>query len=288
MANVKSAAGLGGPSLGNSRRSGAMLARIAFVGLVVGLSACKEPLYTGLNERDANMMIMILDKHQVAATRQKDADGKYSLNVEASLTAKAVRALAAEGYPKKEYQSLGDIFNNEGLVKTPFEQRARFIHAINQELSHSLSDIDGIVKARVHVMIPETTRFGEERQEPSAAVFIMHDRNKELDVLTPKIKQLVAHSVAGVKYENVSVVLMPSGQTIAEPVLDPEITASNDGTGSAGTKTVSLEYDRATAAAFDDTTKAGMVNERTILGFIIFGLGVFLGGVVFYSRGRAK
>ena len=173
------------------------------------LSGCKEVLYSEIPERDINMMVMILEKNGITARRQSNGDNKYSLVVEETDFTRAVDILASKGYPKKQFKSFGDIFSNDGIVKTPFEQRARFMHALNQELSQSLSEIQGVVTARVHVMIPETTRFGTAKQKTSASVMIMHTKTKNLHHLIPKIKQFVSNSVSGVGYENVSVVMLP-------------------------------------------------------------------------------
>lgn len=191
-----------------------MVFSLSIVLLVIG---CKDVLYSDIPERDINMMVMILEKNGISARRQKDDENKYSIMVEGSDFSNAVKILASNGYPKKKFKTFGDIFSDDSIVKTPFEQRARFIHALNQELSRSLSEIDGVVSARVHVMIPEKSRFGTAKDQASAAVMILHNKDKDMKRLTPKIKQFVAHSVSGVSYQSVSVVMMPAGQTVQEP-----------------------------------------------------------------------
>ncbi|MEM7620390.1 MAG: type III secretion inner membrane ring lipoprotein SctJ [Pseudomonadota bacterium] len=184
-----------------------------FACLTLALSGCKEILYSDIPERDINMMVMLLEKNGISARRQKDDEKNFSLLVDGSNFTEAVKVLSAEGYPKKKFKTFGDIFSSDTIVKTPFEQRARFIHALNEELSKSLSEIDGVVSARVHVMIPEKTRFGTKTDKATAAVMILHNQGADMYSLQPKIKQFVAHSVSGVSYENVSIVIMPSGQS---------------------------------------------------------------------------
>ncbi len=64
-----------------------------------------------------------------------------------------------------------------------------------------------MISARVHITLPEVSRFGKTKEKPRAAVVILHSRNNPMVLLKPKIKELVAHSVSGVTYENVTVVM---------------------------------------------------------------------------------
>lgn len=173
----------------------------------LALIGCKENLYSELSEQDVNMMIAILEQNGISAERHKDDQNKYSLRVESEDFTSSVKILAAKGYPKKKFQSMGEVFSSEGIIKAPFEQRARFTHALSQELSKSLSDIEGVVSARVHITQPEISRFGKAKEKPRAAVIILHYPSKAMNEMRPKIKQLIAHSVNGMTYENVTVVM---------------------------------------------------------------------------------
>ncbi len=185
------------------------LSKICVLCLTLFLFACQETLYSDIDEKDINAMITLLDQNGISASRQKYGDKNYSLLVEVADFSKAVKVLSEKGYPRKKFKSFGDIFSDEGLIKTPFEQRARFIFAINQELSQTLSNIDGVLSARVHVMIPEPRRFGQEKEKPTAAVMILHSQDRQIYNLIPKIKQFISHSVSGLTYDNVTVALLP-------------------------------------------------------------------------------
>ena len=68
--------------------------------------------------------------------------------------------------------------------------------AVSQQIEAMLADIDGVVSARVNVVIPER-RNGRFAETPSAAVLIRHLDGLETDMLTHKIRRLVASSVPG-------------------------------------------------------------------------------------------
>ena len=83
--------------------------------------------------------------------------------------------------PKVARATLGDTFRKEGVISTPLEERARYIYALSQELEATLSNIDGVIVARVHVVLPERVAPGEPVQPASASVFIKHDPRLEPD-----------------------------------------------------------------------------------------------------------
>jgi type III secretion protein J len=112
--------------------------------------------------------------------------------------------------PRPKTTSLGDVFKQEGLISSPLEQRARFIYAMSEELSKTLNQLDGVVAARVHIVIPDRRPNDTTTTPPSAAIFIKYQDNYDLNAYVPQIKQLVANSVEGLSYDKVSVVLFPS------------------------------------------------------------------------------
>ncbi len=178
------------------------------------VTACgKEVLYTEIEEHDINMMIMILEKNGISAKRQKENEKGYSLLVDRSDFTRSVRVLKAVGFPRKKYQDIGKIFPGEGIVKSPHTEHVRFIYAQNQELEKTLSEIDGVVKARVHITVPERPRFGQASEKPTAAVAIFHNPGEPLFELVPKIKQIVAHGVSGMTYDNVAVEMLEIGRS---------------------------------------------------------------------------
>ena len=56
---------------------------------------------------------------------------------------------------RNDFQSLGEIFPGDGLIVSPYEQRVRTMHALNQEIARSLTTITGVRNARVHVVLPD-------------------------------------------------------------------------------------------------------------------------------------
>lgn len=178
--------------------------------LCLALSACKVELYTDLEQRDANEMLAILLQNGVDADKSPGKKGTVVLRVEESELDNAIGILLDRGLPRTKSASIGDIFSNQGLISSPTEERARFVYAMSEELTGTLSELDGAIAVRVHVVMPEKKPNQRERLAASAAIFIKHRDNFDFSAYVPQIKELVANSIEGLKYDKVSVVLFPS------------------------------------------------------------------------------
>lgn len=116
--------------------------------------------------------------------------------------------------PRERFARMGEVFRKEGLISSPLEERARYIWALSQELSATLAQIDGVIKARVHVVLPEKAGGGEPMLPSSAAVFIKHKQRFNLDDSIPQIKRLVSNSIPGLTSDKVTVVMLPSSASL--------------------------------------------------------------------------
>lgn len=184
-------------------------------GMLLMLAGCKSELYSQLPERDANEMIAILASAGIDAERERAKDGTFSLRIETDQQARAIQMLSSRGLPRPKFESLGEIFDSKRMVSTPFEERARFMHAINQELSNSISKISGVTSARVMVMMPDESPLDRNKQPARASVFIYHHPTTPVREYIPMIKGLIVNSVNGLMYENVAVALFPADQSLS-------------------------------------------------------------------------
>ena len=182
---------------------------ITLLAVFLALAGCKEVLYSDLSENEANEMVAVLDAGGISAGRVRSKDGIYDITVDEALVASAVNLLQAAGYPKHRFQSLGDVFAGDELVGSPFNERARFMHAMNEELSRTISQIDGVRSARVQVMIPAQDKYDPTPKAATASVAVMYDERRDLSTFVPVIKTLVAHSVPDLAYDDVAVALFP-------------------------------------------------------------------------------
>ena len=200
------------------------LGMTASAALVLLLCACsKQELYSQLSERSANEMVAVLRSAGIDAEKQVH-DGQFSVAAASGDFAQAVRTLSAQGYPRETYDSMGKIFKREGFVSSPLEERARMLHAMSQEISNTLANIDGVVFARVHLTLPEKNPLVDKPSPASASVFIKHRPDKNLAGQVTQIKAIVVNSIEGLAYDNVTVALFPAESFPAEIVKPSAVT----------------------------------------------------------------
>jgi type III secretion protein J len=173
------------------------------------LTACEAELYNNLDQRQANEMIAALQQRGIAAQRVPVKGGQYTVVVDKGRFAESIAILKEAGLPKQEFQNMGQVFKKDGLVSSPMQERAQMIFALSQELSRTVSEIDGVLSARVHLVLPENDPLRQQLVPSSASVFIRHRGDMSVGNLVPQVKMLVANGVAGLSYDKVSVVLVP-------------------------------------------------------------------------------
>jgi len=190
---------------------------LTVVVMALCLAACKNDLFTKQTESDANSMVSALLENGIDAQKQTPDGGKtWSIAVDQDDVVRSLAVLRAQGLPQEKFVNLGDMFKKEGLISTPTEERVRFIHGVSQELSATLSQIDGVIAARVHIVLPNNDPMAAAVKPSSASVFVKYRPQANLTALTPAIKNMVARSVEGLAYDNVSITLVP-GAMIAPP-----------------------------------------------------------------------
>lgn len=178
---------------------------LAGLGLVL-LAACgRAELYGKLSEGQANEMIAVLQRAGIEAQKDDGGEAGWTLTTAKGDFGRAVEILQAQGYPRQDFATLGTVFKKEGFVSSPTEERARLNWGLSQELSRTLTEIDGVVQARVHLALPEDAPLAETKAPASASVFIKYRPGTDINGQIGKIKALVVNSIEGLKYENVSV-----------------------------------------------------------------------------------
>jgi type III secretion protein J len=180
------------------------------------LNGCGDrvELHRKLTEQEANEVIAELADKNIRAEKVAAKDGVV-VAVHAADIGRAVRTLEAAGLPRAARTTLGDTFRKEGVISTPLEERARYIYALSQELEATLSNVDGVIVARVHVVLPERIAPGEPVQPASASVFIKHDARLDPDNIRARVRRLVASSLPGMTAavdnpQKLSVIFVPA------------------------------------------------------------------------------
>lgn len=175
------------------------------------ITSCQMELHNGLSESDVNSMLAIMLRNHIDAEKIKDKKGEFfALTVDDSKIPESVQLLTEHGYPKQKYKNIGDHFTKEGLVSSPTEERVRYIFALSQSVEETLTNIDGVIIARVHIVMPENNPYVELVKPSSASVFIKYHPNTNLSDIKSEIKLIVEKSIEGLTYDKVSIVMLPA------------------------------------------------------------------------------
>lgn len=191
---------------------------IATLFLACLLAGCAKQveLMSSLPEAEANQVLAALQNAGMRAEKVPGKEGMVGVAIDAAQVGRAVDLLRSKGLPHEKHAGMGQVFKKDGLISSPVEERARYLYALSQELGATLSQIDGVILARVHVVLPERGSAGDPSMPSSAGVFIKYQESYNIDALQPQIRRLVSNSIPGLAPEKISIVLFAS-----QPVVLP-------------------------------------------------------------------
>lgn len=162
-------------------------------------------LHAGLEERQANLVMAALLDAGISCHKEPGEEGTWNVLCAEARFAEAVNLLERRGLPRRQHQGIGDVFKKTGMISSPSEERIRFMDALAQDIARTISMIDGVVDARVHVVLPENDPFARNAQPSSAAVAIRSRWNSDISDLVPSVKALVKNAIEGLEYDKIQV-----------------------------------------------------------------------------------
>ena len=182
---------------------------LSILTFILLLCGCDEMvvLFNSLDEQQANPIMAILQENHLTCQKSAGEENTWKLMVNQRDFAKAVEICQQHGLPQQIYHGVGDVFKKTGMVSSPTEERIRFMDALAQDLSRTISEIDGVISARVHIVLPNNDPFAKNALPSSAAVAIRHRSDCDLEDHIPEIKNLVMNAIEGVDYDKITVTL---------------------------------------------------------------------------------
>ena len=180
---------------------------LCWTALALLLAGCDKEatLFSGLAEGQANAALAALLESGIAATKAPGDEGTWNVVISQKDFAEAATLCERRGLPRRTFNGVGVVFKKTGMVSSPSEERIRFMDAIAQDLSQTISMIDGVVDARVHVVLPENDPFAKNALPSSAAVALRSRWDADLTEAIPQVKSLVKNAIEGLAYEKISV-----------------------------------------------------------------------------------
>ncbi|WP_339504446.1 EscJ/YscJ/HrcJ family type III secretion inner membrane ring protein [Pseudomonas sp. RL_105y_Pfl2_101] len=177
--------------------------------LCLALVGCRQPnLLEGLDQQQANEVLSVLQRNNIAAVKVDTGKTGYAVKIDALDFSAAVDLLNLYSLPSRPRLQVAEMFPSDSLVASPRAEKARLYSALEQRIEQSLSVLEGVVSARVHVSYDLDAGEGGRKSPPvQLAAVVLHEPDAEPQLLITDIKRFLKNSFATVEYENVSVVL---------------------------------------------------------------------------------
>jgi type III secretion system inner membrane ring protein len=184
------------------------------------LVGCKdETLLKGLDQNQANEIIALLQRNNIASSKQHVSKEGYVVSVSPQDFAPAVDLMNIYNLPTRPRVEIAQMFPSDSLVSSPRAEKARLYSGIEQRLEQSITLLDKVVSARVHVSYDLNSIEGQRKSSPiHLSAVIRHDGTMlEPTLLISDVKRFLKNSFEEVEYDNISVVLsqIPEVQRLA-------------------------------------------------------------------------
>jgi type III secretion protein J len=190
------------------------VARIALLlCLLPVLAACgDEVLLHRLDEPQANQVLVALGEAGLQARKEREGsdDGTFTVSVRPAEAGVARSLLSARDLPRTRSPGFSELFGSPGLVPTPLEEQARYLHALSGELARTLESLDGVVGARVHLALPVPDPLRPDaRRTPRASILVKcrADARGRLEEQVDGLRRMVAGAADGLDPASVAVVV---------------------------------------------------------------------------------
>ncbi len=197
---------------------------VAVTGWLLSIATRPEMqvLFTNLDPHDAAAIVEKLKER--AIPYELSQEGR-TIRVPAAHLHETRLALAAQGLPQRSIVGY-EIFDKASLGMSDFVQKLNYRRALEGELARTISTLEEVEQARVHLVIPEPTLFEQEQKKPTASVILRLKDGRSLSRLNVAgIQHLVASSVEGLEPVDVTVVDQ-RGRLLSEHTAAPGSVAS--------------------------------------------------------------
>ncbi|MFZ4576231.1 MAG: hypothetical protein ACOYN0_17745, partial [Phycisphaerales bacterium] len=138
---------------------------LAVLSVAALLSGCERsnstPVATVDSQVEAMRVAVELEEFDAVIREVKaQRSVSYVIDVDAAKLTDARQKLVEAGLPREHREGLAAFSQSSGIIPSELAERARLMKAVAEELEETLEHIDGVVSARVHVVIPPKNPLG--------------------------------------------------------------------------------------------------------------------------------
>jgi flagellar M-ring protein FliF len=165
---------------------------VIFLFIQIFLSPKYKVLYTELSQSDAAAISSYLQKNNIKFEISPEGD---KISVAGASIPKLRLELANKGMPKGEGVGF-EIFDKTNLNISDFNQKINYKRALEGELSRTISSLDSIKSAKVHLALANKSIFKDQNETSKASVVLVTEYMAKLnDEQIKGIQHLVASSI---------------------------------------------------------------------------------------------
>jgi flagellar M-ring protein FliF len=160
-------------------------------------------LYANLAAEDQAQITQALDAATIPYRLEPSSN---AIMVPSERLSEARLKLAGQGLPNDD-NGFSLMTKDPGLGVSQFVENARYQHAMETELAHTIASLRPIDGARVHLAVPRQSAFVRDQRDGSASVFVQLKAGRRLEQeQVQAIVNLVASSVPDLHSNQVTVI----------------------------------------------------------------------------------
>lgn len=163
-----------------------------------------RPLMSSLNELDSSAIVEILERNQIKY-RVDPTSG--TLLVKETDIHRARMQVAGADIHQPNTVGYELLETDQGLGTSQFMENARYLRSVEGELARTISSLEAIRQARVHLAVPRQSVFLRDQRKPSASVFLSLTPGRSMDAAQANaIMRIVASSIPQMDSKDVTIV----------------------------------------------------------------------------------
>lgn len=160
------------------------------------------PLFTELETKDAGE---VREKLKEMKVYHEIGSNGTSILVPSKDVYRIRLDLASQGLPRGNKGF--EIFDQSKFGATEFQNKVNLLQALQGELARTIEQLAEVEKARVHIVLAEDSLYKKNEKPATASIMLKLRPSTQLTPAQVKgIVNLVAHSIQGLKPENITVV----------------------------------------------------------------------------------
>jgi flagellar M-ring protein FliF len=180
-------------------------------------------LYANVSDAEAGEIVTTLQSSGIEYELDRRTG---AILVPADMVHEARMVLASDGLPRGAGYGMEIIQAETGITSSQMMENARLHHALETELGRTISQLNPVQNARVHLGMPQSSVFVRERNERTASVTLSLYPGRSLEAAQVRaIVHLVAGSIPELEAGNV-IVLDQNGRLLSGAGADDELALS--------------------------------------------------------------